>query len=286
MKKIDNHGFTLVELMISMAMMALVAVGALQIYASASRSYEYSNNELNLQTEAQIMINQLQERAVTANNVSYEAVSGTAVTVSGNTYSDYLLTLYDIRYLSKTQSAVTGQDIFWIHKGTGKNSDTIFLFSQTLEQMNPVAAANLVTAEQSLVTTDSAIKTNNLIAPAVTEANRIMDAAYKDVVSMIRGGTVTVTNGYEYADNGGISGATTFAGAFSNEAEREDIYKRHMLCRNVDSFTCNGVEKIRGGFDRETNLSVQLKLKRTSRTYEVSDVAHLRSKLRAIPKVP
>lgn len=257
MKKLDNQGFSLVELMLAMAMMAIVAVGALTIFNSATKSYQYSNNELNLQTEAQMLINHIEERALTASNVSYDKLSsvasGSGITTNGG--DDYLLTLYHIKYFNKAYSAVTQEDIFWIHKGSDTHKDTVFLFTQSLaaDTQN-----NLDIIEANLATTSS-IKTATFIQPAVAAANAEMGVLRQAVIDDI--------------DD-----------ALSNDTAMENVYKRHMLARGVDTFDCDALAATTGGFgDDKSDLSVSMKLKSIYREYTVSDVAHLRSKIRKIP---
>lgn len=245
MKKLDSQGFSLVELILAMAMMAIVSLGALTILNSASVSYQYSNNELNLQTEAQILINQIEDRALTADNVSYDKIAGT---------DDYLLTLYHIQYLNKSYSAITQEEIFWIHKGTDKRKNTIFLFNESLTSGT---MAEVETAVANLSTT-SAIKTVSFIKPAADNANAEMESIRQDVIDEIND-------------------------ALTDDTKMEDIYKKHMLCRYVESFTCNAPTKTAGGFDTETKLSVEIELKNQTKSYKVSDVAHLRGKLRKVP---
>lgn len=257
MKKLDDRGFSLVELMLAMAMMAIVAVGALTIFNSATKSYQYSNNELNLQTEAQMLINQIEERALTANNVSYDRLSsvasGSGITTNGA--DDYLLTLYNIKYFNKTCSAVTQQAIFWIHKGSDAHKDTVFLFTQSLAEDT---RNNLAVVEANLATTAS-ITTAAFVQPAVAAANAEMSALRQAVLDDIED-------------------------ALSNAASMENVYKRHMLARGVDTFNCDALSASTGGFDEDrSDLSVSIKLKSIYREYEVSDVAHLRSKIRKIP---
>lgn len=255
MKKMDNQGFSLIELMLAMAMMSFVAIGALTIFSSATRSYQYSNNELNLQTEAQILINHIEERALTASNVSYDKITGT---------DDYLLTLYHIQYFDKEYSAVTKEDIFWIHKGTDACKNTVFLFT---ESISAATQNNLNVVEAELATTSS-IKTKTFVKPAVEAANDEMEALRANVIAYIQGGDVS---------------GTVYSGALSDDAEMQEIYKRHMVARGVEEFSCDALEIATGGFDDKSDLALSMKLSSDTRDYTVSDVAHLRSKIRKIP---
>lgn len=79
----DERGFTLVELVISMAIFMVVAGAIMLFMLSGSKSYRYSKAELDLQMESQILINQIRDMAMKSNYASYDA-------------STHVLTLYEI----------------------------------------------------------------------------------------------------------------------------------------------------------------------------------------------
>ncbi len=71
----DKRGYTLVELMISMAVFALVA-GAILIFLSAgSRSYTFAKTELDLQMESQTLLSQINTMILEANNAVYDSTT-------------------------------------------------------------------------------------------------------------------------------------------------------------------------------------------------------------------
>ncbi len=75
--KLNNRGLTLVELILVMAISAIV-IGAITIFMSAgSRSYKAAENEILLQTEAQTIMNQIRECVLEGNNIEYDAALGT-----------------------------------------------------------------------------------------------------------------------------------------------------------------------------------------------------------------
>ena len=72
MKKIDNQGFTLVELMIGIAILSLLSVSIITFIGYGTRNYRRAQEEVTLQVEAQTIINQLSDLIIEANNVKYK----------------------------------------------------------------------------------------------------------------------------------------------------------------------------------------------------------------------
>lgn len=71
MIKRNNSGFTLVELILVMAITSII-IGAITVFMSASsRSYKAAESEISLQTEAQTIMNQISECVLEGNNVEY-----------------------------------------------------------------------------------------------------------------------------------------------------------------------------------------------------------------------
>ncbi len=60
----NNRGFTLVELIVSMAILAIIAVGASAFMVAGTRAYSSLNYTVRLQYEAQLAMAQLQEYTV------------------------------------------------------------------------------------------------------------------------------------------------------------------------------------------------------------------------------
>lgn len=70
-KKIDNQGFTLVELMIGIAILSLLSISIITFIGYGTRNYRKAQEEVTLQVEAQTIINQLSDLIIEANNVKY-----------------------------------------------------------------------------------------------------------------------------------------------------------------------------------------------------------------------
>lgn len=66
---IDNKGMSLVELIISMAVTAIILSIIIMIISVASNSFRRTSNEVNLQMEAQIAINQLSTLIMEASDI-------------------------------------------------------------------------------------------------------------------------------------------------------------------------------------------------------------------------
>lgn len=70
MKRIeqDNKGLTLVELLVSMTVLSIVSLAIFSFMVFASKTYNKANGETNLQSEAQMTINRMENLIVSATN--------------------------------------------------------------------------------------------------------------------------------------------------------------------------------------------------------------------------
>ena len=86
---IGKKGFTLVEIIVSLAIMSIVAgaVGAFVI--AGNNSYMRGNKELTLQEEAQLTANQLIDLIIDVERgISFRTTTGQAVDEAGNPVAD------------------------------------------------------------------------------------------------------------------------------------------------------------------------------------------------------
>lgn len=70
-----QSGFTLVELVISIAIFSLVAGAIIYFMIAGGTNYSYTKNEVNLQTESQVVMAQLNDMMREANFVDYDAAN-------------------------------------------------------------------------------------------------------------------------------------------------------------------------------------------------------------------
>ena len=75
--KLNNKGYSLVELMLTLFIFGLVMVGVGMIMRTTSASYKSGNAEVTMQTEAQILANQVEELLVDA--ASFSQITGDAL---------------------------------------------------------------------------------------------------------------------------------------------------------------------------------------------------------------
>ena len=75
--KLNNKGYSLVELMLTLFIFGIVMVGVGMIMRTTSASYKSGNAEVTMQTEAQILANQVEELLVDA--ASFAEITGDAV---------------------------------------------------------------------------------------------------------------------------------------------------------------------------------------------------------------
>lgn len=68
----DNRGYTLIELVISMAVFVLVAGAILLFIYSGSRSYSFAKTEVDLQIEAQTLLGQMNTMILEADSAVFD----------------------------------------------------------------------------------------------------------------------------------------------------------------------------------------------------------------------
>ena len=73
----DKRGFTLVELIISMAILAIVGGAITLMMQSGSRSYSNTKAELDLQMESQTLMAQMSTMIMESNCVKYDKDNNT-----------------------------------------------------------------------------------------------------------------------------------------------------------------------------------------------------------------
>lgn len=87
MKRADNRGLTLVELMISIAISAIVLASLALFMSYTSRNYRRASEEVSLQMEAQTVLNQLDSMIMESTNVIYDdAEQKLTITQGGKGY--------------------------------------------------------------------------------------------------------------------------------------------------------------------------------------------------------
>lgn len=119
----NNKGYTLVELLVTLAVFAIIMAEVGNMIMNSSRLYRNGTYEVELQTEAQQIVQQMEELLIDVNHsvstVYYESLSSDFITISNNTagmagggdYTIYNFTLdrdpvrgYGTLYFSKTSS--------------------------------------------------------------------------------------------------------------------------------------------------------------------------------------
>jgi prepilin-type N-terminal cleavage/methylation domain-containing protein len=70
-RKKDNRGFTFIEMLAAVSILAIVMVSLAFIMSYSSRNYRSLNEEVTLQTEAQIIMNQMNDLIIEGYNVKF-----------------------------------------------------------------------------------------------------------------------------------------------------------------------------------------------------------------------
>lgn len=85
----NEDGFTLVELIISMAIFSIVAIVIMMFLQTGANSYQRARNELDLQMESQMLINQIRDMAYSANYAEYNDAGTTRTLTLYHITQDY-----------------------------------------------------------------------------------------------------------------------------------------------------------------------------------------------------
>lgn len=104
--KINNKGYSLVELMLTLLIFSVVMVGIGLIMRTTSVSYKDGNAEVTMQTEAQIIANQVEELLVDAHSVSGKTdLDANRYYYSIQTYDTMLLSSSSVHYIMYDSTA-------------------------------------------------------------------------------------------------------------------------------------------------------------------------------------
>lgn len=113
---IENKGFTLIELVVSIAIMAIVITAVTYFMSRSTKNYQYASDDISLQTEAQTMMNQLCDIIMEANNVKFDP-------------SLNLLKIYQTNIIYVITFDTSNHKLMFkktLHDGTNLTTDQIF----------------------------------------------------------------------------------------------------------------------------------------------------------------
>lgn len=136
----NQKGFSLVELIIAIAIMSIIAAAVCGFIVVGSKSYASANNDINAQQEAQLALNQISDVMIdttrSINYVCYKEGSGEAVVKDAELTFEpdtKVLTMYNGEIYQETD-AVTGTEQELIRSGNG-NKDYRFVWDKESEKL-------------------------------------------------------------------------------------------------------------------------------------------------------
>lgn len=113
--QLNNGGFTLVEVLVSLAIMAIVAATISAFVIAGNRTYVRGNNAVNVQEEAQLAVNQMIDLIIDVEkDIDYKVgADGSAQLRLYNNDATYML-----RWIGSDASGVVNQILFYEETGT------------------------------------------------------------------------------------------------------------------------------------------------------------------------
>lgn len=140
MKKVNNKGITVVELILVVAITVIV-IGALVLFMiTSTRSYHAAESEISLQTEAQVIMNQISDTVIQGNNVLYNSTLNT-------------LTVY---HMDDVDSNFDNMDVIWFREQDHK----LYLYHITSESEKNMIISRI---------TNNMVSKENLLGEYVTQ---------------------------------------------------------------------------------------------------------------------
>ena len=97
-KPIDNKGFTLVELLISMAISVIVIASIAYFMSYSSKNYRSANDEVILQTESQTILNQLNDLIIEASNVKFDDATDKLYIYKKDANEEYIISFDSVNH--------------------------------------------------------------------------------------------------------------------------------------------------------------------------------------------
>lgn len=135
-KKLNNAGLSLVELLISVAMLAIVSIAIAAFMSTGSVSYAKTSAEVDLQYDAQLAMNQLQDYLIDATEGAEYTVDGASITAGSDDFdtgSSKVLTIMtvnkkDATYFNddKTDDKYYADIITWTGDDGSSKANTLY----------------------------------------------------------------------------------------------------------------------------------------------------------------
>ncbi len=151
----NNKGYTLVELLISMAITAIVVSIVISFLASNSKSYTYAVENVNLQMESQTVMNQLYDIIIESNWIELIDVdSNVKALIIYNTVD------IDVVFLSKSE-----EELYLVENQTASDISNLTTIAYTKEEnlmatsvidlkILPIDQVSLITEKQICLVID------------------------------------------------------------------------------------------------------------------------------------
>ncbi len=138
----NNKGFTMVELVVSIAVLSLLSIGVTSLMTTGARNYSTVNTLVNLQYESQMALAQVQEYAIDCNYaINWNDTDNTLTIVNkGDADFDFV---YHVFRLDNTDNTLYYGTQVYSHI---EHSDTPMEVRQGVVDATPAGIANAVVA--------------------------------------------------------------------------------------------------------------------------------------------
>ena len=168
----DNRGMTLVEMLVSFAILSLIMVALFQFMNQMMKQYQTANNEVTVQNEAQTLVQQLE-------NFTIDADLGVAVDTASSEYELYVMSSDGFCVITYDSTAGDNGELYYSDYSAYINDDykaatyeNVLSLAKTVKYNNPSVSKDLLAENVETFkvkdTSNTLTSTSNYVAIEIT----------------------------------------------------------------------------------------------------------------------